>query len=105
MNRPLMFMNNNVIVEQLKTRVWEKYQEISGGDFKNWYNGLSPVEQCAWDVKFKEIQYEEDEDKEKEFSEEFHRISSPSSEPSQDSYVLANVGHDLGGFKEEIQVV
>lgn len=56
MNRPLMFINNNVIVEQLKDRVWEKYLKIKGDDFKAWYNGLSPVEQSAWDVKFKEKQ-------------------------------------------------
>ena len=28
MNKPLMFINNNVIVEQLKTAVWEKYKEV-----------------------------------------------------------------------------
>ncbi len=56
MNRPLMFINNNVIIEQLKDRVWEKYLKIKGGDFKDWYNGLSPIEQSAWDVKFKEKQ-------------------------------------------------
>jgi hypothetical protein len=50
-----MFINNNVVVEQLKDRVWEDYKKIKGGDFKSWYNGLSPVEQVAWTVKFDEV--------------------------------------------------
>ena len=28
MNRPLMFMNNNLIVEQLKTAIWEKFKKF-----------------------------------------------------------------------------
>jgi len=59
MNRPLMFMNNNLIVEQLKTSVWEKYQEVRACDFQGWYKGLSPIEQAAWDVKFDETQENE----------------------------------------------
>jgi len=59
MNRPLMFMNNNLIVEQLKTSVWEKYKEVKAGDFPGWYEGLSPIEQTAWNVKFNEIQENE----------------------------------------------
>jgi hypothetical protein len=50
-----MFMNNNFIVEQLKTRVWESYKKIKSGDFSNWYKGLSPIEKSAWDVKFDEL--------------------------------------------------
>jgi len=56
MNKPLMFINNNLIVEQLKTSVWEKYKEVKNGDFQLWYEGLSPIEQTAWTVKFNEIQ-------------------------------------------------
>jgi len=55
MNRPLMFINNNLIVEQLKSRIWEEYQKVKGGDFPCWYKGLSPIEKTAWDVKFSEI--------------------------------------------------
>ena len=55
MNRPLMFMNNNFIVEQLKARVWESYKKIKSCDFSNWYKGLSPIEKSAWDVKFDEL--------------------------------------------------
>ena len=55
MNRPLMFMNNNLIVEQLKTVVWESYKEIRGGDFKVWYNGLNQIEKAAFNVKFDEL--------------------------------------------------
>jgi len=54
MNRPLMFMNNNVIVEQLKTAVWEKYKEVKNCDFQGWYANLSPVEKAAWNSKFDE---------------------------------------------------
>jgi hypothetical protein len=52
-------MNNNLIVEQLKTSVWEKYKEVKAGDFPGWYEGLSPIEQTAWNVKFNEIQENE----------------------------------------------
>ena len=55
MNRPLMFINNNVVVEKLQDRVWEDYKKIKGGDFRSWYDGLSPVEQAAWNVRFNEV--------------------------------------------------
>ena len=55
MNKPLMFMNNNVVVEQLKDRVWIDYGEIRNCDFQGWFEGLSPVEQAAWETKFDEI--------------------------------------------------
>ena len=51
-----MFMNNNFILEQLKTAVWNKYKEVKNCDFQGWYEGLSPIEKTAWDVKFDEIQ-------------------------------------------------
>ena len=54
MNRPLMFINDNLIVEQLKNAVWERYKEVKNCDFQGWYEGLSPIEQKAWDVKFDE---------------------------------------------------
>ena len=53
-NRPLMFMNNNHLIEQLKTRVWEDYSEIRACDFQGWYQGLNPVERAAWNEKFDE---------------------------------------------------
>ena len=56
MNRPLMLINNDSIVEQLKTAVWENYKEVKNCDFQGWYEGLSPIEQIAWDVKFEEKQ-------------------------------------------------
>ena len=56
MNRPLMFINNNVIVEQLKERVWEDYKKVPNCNFQGWFEGLSPVEKTAWEVKFDEIQ-------------------------------------------------
>ena len=56
MIRPLMFMNNNLIVEQLKTAIWEEYKEVKNCDFQGWYKGLSPIEKAAWDVKFDEIE-------------------------------------------------
>tara|TARA_R110000824_G_scaffold59358_1_gene159448 strand:- start:593 stop:772 length:180 start_codon:yes stop_codon:yes gene_type:complete len=54
MNRPLMFMNNNVLIEQLKNRVWEDYKEVKNCDFQGWYAGLSPIEKAAWKEKFDE---------------------------------------------------
>ena len=59
MNRPLMIINNNVIVEQLKQRVWEDYKKVRNCDFQGWIEGLSPVEKTAWEVKFDEIQENE----------------------------------------------
>ena len=59
MNRPLMFINNTVIVEQLKQRVWDDYKNVRNCDFEGWYIGLSPIEKTAWEVKFDEIQENE----------------------------------------------
>jgi hypothetical protein len=25
-------------------RIWEEYMNVKGGDFENWYEGLSPIE-------------------------------------------------------------
>ena len=55
MNKPLMFMNNNVLIEQLKTVVWENYKEIKSCDFQGWYVGLGQIEKSAFNVKFKEL--------------------------------------------------
>jgi len=55
MNKPLMFINNNVIVEQLKERIWEDYKNIRDCDVQGWLEGLSPVEKVAWETKFDEI--------------------------------------------------
>ena len=55
MNRPLMFINNNIIVEQLKERIWEDYKKVRSCDFQGWLEGLSPVEKVAWETKFDEI--------------------------------------------------
>ena len=56
MNKPLMFMNNIDLIESLKSRVWEKYLTVKSCDFQGWYEGLSPIEKAAWDVKFDEVQ-------------------------------------------------
>ena len=56
MNKPLMFMNNIDLIESLKARVWEKYKTVKACDFQGWYEGLSPIEKAAWDVKFDEVQ-------------------------------------------------
>ena len=56
MNKPLMFMNNIDLIEPLKARVWEKYMTVRACDFQGWYEGLSPIEKAAWDVKFDEVQ-------------------------------------------------
>tara|TARA_R100000664_G_C2757962_1_gene146548 strand:- start:835 stop:1005 length:171 start_codon:yes stop_codon:yes gene_type:complete len=54
MGKPLMFMNNNVLLEQLKNRVWENYTKVRACDFQGWYDGLSPIEKVAWNEKFDE---------------------------------------------------
>ena len=51
-----MFMNNNDLIESLKSRIWEEYLTVKACDFQGWYEGLSPIEKAAWDVKFDEIQ-------------------------------------------------
>ena len=56
MNRPLMFMNNTLIIEQLKAVVWENYKEIRACDFQGWYEGLNQIEKAAFNVKFDELQ-------------------------------------------------
>ena len=56
MSRPLMFINNIDLIESLKSRIWEKYLTVKACDFQGWYEGLSPIEKAAWDVKFDEVQ-------------------------------------------------
>ena len=56
MSKTLMFMNNNDLIESLKSRIWENYLTVKACDFQGWYEGLSPIEKAAWDVKFDEIQ-------------------------------------------------
>ena len=55
MNKPLILMNNNLIAQQLKCRIWEDYQNIKNNDFQMWLEGLSPLEKAAWKAKFNEI--------------------------------------------------
>ena len=56
MNKALMFMNNVDLIESLKKRVWEKYKAINNCDFLGWFEGLSPIEKAAWEMKFDELQ-------------------------------------------------
>ena len=28
----------------MSKRIWNEYMEVKGGDFANWYEGLSPIE-------------------------------------------------------------
>ena len=51
-----MFMNNVDLIESLKARIWEKYKTVKNCDFLGWYEGLSPIEKAAWDMKFDEVQ-------------------------------------------------
>ena len=39
-------------MEKISSRVWKKYMNVKGGDFLNWYEGLSPIEEKMWDKKF-----------------------------------------------------
>jgi|TARA_R110000782_G_scaffold205257_1_gene293564 hypothetical protein len=56
MNKALMFMNNVELIEGLKKRIWSEYKTIKNCDFLGWYEGLSPIEKAAWDMKFDEVQ-------------------------------------------------
>ena len=40
-------------------RIWDEYMNVKGGDFSNWYEGLSPIEEKAWKIKFKMMQNSE----------------------------------------------
>jgi hypothetical protein len=31
-------------MEEISKRIWKDYMGIRGGDFSNWYEGLSPIE-------------------------------------------------------------
>jgi hypothetical protein len=44
------------LLVQLKENVWKEYIQTSGGDYPNWYEGLSPIEKAAWKEKFNEVQ-------------------------------------------------
>ena len=43
----------------MSKRIWNEYMEVKGGDFANWYEGLSPIEEKAWKIKFKMMQNSE----------------------------------------------
>ena len=34
-------------MELIKNRIWEKYMTVKGGDFPQWYEGLSPIEKIV----------------------------------------------------------
>jgi|TARA_R100000900_G_scaffold46791_2_gene37574 hypothetical protein len=34
-------------MEEIKTRIWERYMTVKGGDFPQWYEGLSPIEKIV----------------------------------------------------------
>ena len=44
---------------EIGERMWNGYMNVRGGDFSNWYEGLSPIEEKAWKIKFKEVQSSE----------------------------------------------
>jgi len=54
-DKKLNKMNNSVLIEEIKTVVWENYKKIKSCDFKGWYDGLNPIERAAWNVKFDEL--------------------------------------------------
>jgi|TARA_R110000787_G_scaffold262328_1_gene367724 hypothetical protein len=33
------------LTKQIGERIWKNYMTIKGGDFQQWYNGMSPIEQ------------------------------------------------------------
>ena len=36
------------LTKQIEKRIWEEYMTIKGGDFPQWYDGLSPIEQIVF---------------------------------------------------------
>ena len=53
-------LHNSELIKQLKDNIWAVYGETKGGDWHNWFEGLSPIEQAAWKEKFDEVQEEYD---------------------------------------------
>jgi hypothetical protein len=43
-------------MKKVGKRIWEDYMNVRGGDFPNWYEGLSPIEKKAWKIKFDSVQ-------------------------------------------------
>ena len=39
-------------VQKIIEKIWENYMNVKGGDFLNWYEGLSPIEKKAFKIKF-----------------------------------------------------
>ena len=37
------------LTKQSESRIWGEYLTIKGDDFKQWYDGLSPIEQVVLD--------------------------------------------------------
>ncbi len=54
--RTVDFWSSSELIDQLKENVWEEYTHTRGGDYINWYEGLSPIEKEAWKEKFNEAQ-------------------------------------------------
>ena len=53
-------MNNIELTEQIKDNVWNTYMNTKAGDWHDWFEGMSPIEQAAWKEKFDEVQEELD---------------------------------------------
>jgi len=35
------------LTKQIEKRIWDEYMTIKGGDFLQWYDGLSPIEKVT----------------------------------------------------------
>jgi len=46
-------------LKDIETRVWKKYSKVISGDFLNWHEGLSPIEEKMWEKKFNKKQINE----------------------------------------------
>ena len=38
-------------MEKVSKRIWSEYMEVKGGDFSNWYDSLSPIENYLFSLK------------------------------------------------------
>tara|TARA_B100000214_G_C23818856_1_gene558671 strand:+ start:67 stop:252 length:186 start_codon:yes stop_codon:yes gene_type:complete len=52
--------SNKFLIEQLKSNIWKVYRDTKAGDWSDWFEGMSPIEQAAWKEKFDEVQEEYD---------------------------------------------
>jgi hypothetical protein len=41
------------LLEKRSEQIWKEYLTIKGGDFENWYEGLSPIESYLFNKRLR----------------------------------------------------